>query len=155
MTLDFTIRARIHAFETELRKSNIPGIRELAPCIRSTMVRINFWFFAIVVVIYFKVYYDHSEISQDDILKSLIHAAESIPESIEDMSFPGRLLSFPIVLDDRLNKEALERYMTSTRDKAVYLPSNVDYLATNNGIEGGSKEVLKLLTSSPWVSYLI
>ena len=38
MDLDFTIRARIHAFETEVRKRSLPGVWFLAPCIRSTMV---------------------------------------------------------------------------------------------------------------------
>lgn len=40
MRLDFGIRARIHAFETEVHKRKIPGITSLAPCIRSIMVRI-------------------------------------------------------------------------------------------------------------------
>lgn len=38
MTLDLTVRARIHAFETEIKARGIPGIWALAPCIRSTMV---------------------------------------------------------------------------------------------------------------------
>ena len=78
-------------------------------------------------------------------------ADTSLPEAYEDMSFPGRKLTFPIVLDDRWNREALERYMHSARDKAVYLPSNIEYLANNNGIEGGGVEALKLLVASPWV----
>ena len=75
-----------------------------------------------------------------------------LPDASEDMKFPGRKLTFPIVLDDRWNKEALERYMHSIRDKAVYLPSNIDYLARNNGVQGGSEEALRLLVESPWVS---
>ena len=68
------------------------------------------------------------------------------------MEFPGRKLTFPIVLDDKWNKEALERYMRSIRDEAVYLPSNIEYLARNNGVESGKQEALQLLVSSPWVS---
>lgn len=71
------------------------------------------------------------------------------------MTFPGRKLKFPIVLDDRWNKEALERYMKSTREKAVYLPSNVEYLANNNGVEGGAEGALNKLISSPWVSLFL
>ena len=66
-------------------------------------------------------------------------------------SFPGRKVTFPIVLDDRWNREALERYMRSIRDEAVYLPSNIEYLARNNGLESGA-EALKLLVGSDWVS---
>ena len=41
MALDFAIRARIHAFETEVKQRGVPGIWSLAPCIRSTMVRLS------------------------------------------------------------------------------------------------------------------
>ncbi len=66
------------------------------------------------------------------------------------MVFPGRKLTFPIVLDDRWNREALDRYMRSARDQAVYLPSNIDYLARNNGLKDGA-EALQVMISSPWV----
>lgn len=66
------------------------------------------------------------------------------------MTFPGRRITLPIVLDDRWNREALERYMQSTRDKAVYLPSNIQYLADNNGLEN-SGDALRKLVQSDWV----
>ena len=44
MRLDFILRARVHALESEVRKRNIKGIWAFAPCIRSTMVcLIPFW----------------------------------------------------------------------------------------------------------------
>lgn len=42
--------------------------------------------------------------------------------------------------------------MRTTRDEAVYLPSNVEYLARNNGLEGGMVEALRVLVQSDWVS---
>jgi urea carboxylase len=66
------------------------------------------------------------------------------------MQFPGRRITFPIVLDDHWNKDALARYMSTTRDKAVYLPSNVDYLARNNGLANAG-EALQKLIESDWV----
>jgi urea carboxylase len=77
-----------------------------------------------------------------------------VPDSIDEMTFPGRKLTFPIVLDDQWSREALKRYMSSIRDKAVYLPSNVDYLARNNGFEN-AKEVLDKLVASDWVSTIL
>lgn len=38
MTLDFAVRARVHALEAAVKESGLEGIVELAPCIRSTMV---------------------------------------------------------------------------------------------------------------------
>ncbi|KAK7690310.1 hypothetical protein QCA50_006967 [Cerrena zonata] len=136
MTLDFAVRARIHGLETALRKLELAGIKELAPCIRSTMV-----------------HYDPQQISQAEVLSSLICIEESLPDSVTDMEFPGRKLTFPIVLDDKWNTEALVKYMRSIRDQAVYLPSNAEYLARNNGVEGGKEEALRLLVSSPWLVF--
>jgi hypothetical protein len=41
--------------------------------------------------------------------------------------------------------------MRTTRNSAVYLPSNVDYLARNNGLKGGVDEALQKLVDSAWV----
>ena len=90
--------------------------------------------------------------SQDEVLEAILAAEEMLPEASEDMQFPGRKITFPIVLDDKWNREALQRYMQSMRDQAVYLPSNIEYLARNNGLDGGAEEALKLLVKSPWVS---
>lgn len=38
MHLDFVLRARIHALESEVRRREVSGIWAFAPCIRSTMV---------------------------------------------------------------------------------------------------------------------
>ena len=67
-----------------------------------------------------------------------------------DIEFPGRKIVFPIAFDYRWNREALERYMSATRSKAVYLPSNIDHLAKNKGLRVGATEVLEQLTGSRW-----
>ncbi|PPQ75558.1 hypothetical protein CVT26_012381 [Gymnopilus dilepis] len=137
MRLDILVRARIHAFQCLLQENRIPGMLLLCPCIRSIMC-----------------FYDPSIIRQDDFLKFLREAETSIPEDMSTMSFPGRRITFPIVLDDRWNKEALQRYMSTTRDKAVYLPSNIEYLARNNGLRS-AKVALDKLVASDWASAFI
>ncbi|KDQ58291.1 hypothetical protein JAAARDRAFT_193705 [Jaapia argillacea MUCL 33604] len=134
--LDFNLRARIHAFELAVQMRGVEGIWSFGPCIRSTMCR-----------------YDPSVISQAELLQNLVDAENSLPDSMKDMEFPGRRITFPIVLDDRWNREAVQRYMRSIRDKAVYLPSNIEYLANNNGLDGGAEEALKLLISSDWLVF--
>ena len=89
--------------------------------------------------------------SQRNILTVLIEAELSLPVSTADMVFPGRRITLPIVLDDRWNREALQKYMQTTRDKAVYLPSNVQYLANNNGLDS-EQEALAKLVQSDWVT---
>ncbi|KAJ7114363.1 urea carboxylase [Mycena epipterygia] len=135
MKVDFHLRARVHALETILKQRNVPGILAFCPCIRSTMC-----------------HFDPATISQSDVLAAILDAEKSIPDSMDEMTFPGRRLTFPIVLDDQWSREALKKYMSSIRDKAVYLPSNVDYLARNNGFETGDQVLAKLVASN-WLVF--
>jgi hypothetical protein len=96
-------------------------------------------------------HFDPSVISQADVLAVLLNAERSLPDSASDLRFPGRKITFPIILDDQWCRDALQRYMRTTRNSAVYLPSNVDYLARNNGLEGGVDEALQKLMDSAWV----
>ncbi|KAG2155228.1 allophanate hydrolase subunit 2-domain-containing protein [Suillus bovinus] len=136
MHLDFVLRARIHALESEVRKRKIKGMWTFAPCIRSTMC-----------------HYDPSVICQDDVLAILLNTERSLPDSASDLHFSGRKITFPIVLDDRWCRDALQRYMQTSRNSAVYLPSNIDYLARNNGLEGGVDEALQKLMDSAWLVF--
>ncbi|KAG6917630.1 hypothetical protein DXG01_001737 [Tephrocybe rancida] len=132
MKLDLDVRARIHAFQARLGASSSAGLLKMCPCIRSIMC-----------------HYDARLVSQSEFLTSLVAVKDSLPTSVAQMSFPGRRISFPIVLDDPWNQEALRRYTMTVRQKAVYLPSNVDYLAKNNGLE--PEEALKRLVESDWL----
>lgn len=152
MTLDFAIRARIHAFETEVRKRAIPGVWFLAPCIRSTMVSIRSMFpFIPLFNTGAQIHFDPLVISQASLLSALVEAEVSLPANIESLEFPGRKITFPVVLDDRWNREALEKYIRSIRDTAVYLPSNIEYLARNNGLKS-AQDALRKLVETDWVS---
>lgn len=136
MRLDFVLRVRVHALESEVRKRNIKGIWSFAPCIRSTLC-----------------HYDPSVISQADVLAVLLNTERSLPDSALNLQFFGRKITFPIMLDDQWCRDALQRYMRTTRNSAAYLPSNIDYLARNNGLEGGVDEALQKLMDSAWLVF--
>jgi urea carboxylase len=102
-------------------------------------------------VIIYQVHYDPMVISQAHVLSALVDVETTLPDTLDATEFLGRRITLPIVLDDRWNREALDRYRRSIRDKAVYLPSNIEYLAKNNGLDGGSAEALQLLVKSDWV----
>ena len=92
-------------------------------------------------------------ISQSSLQHLLVELAFLVPCDVKKAEFSARRITFPIVLDDSWNKEALERYMATTRDKAVYLPSNIDYLASNNGLSG-PKDALDKFIGSDWVCFI-
>lgn len=93
-------------------------------------------------------------ISQADVLAILLSLERSLPDFASDLQFPGRGVVFPIVLDDQWSRDALQQYRRTTRNSAVYLPSSVDYLARNNGLEGGIDEALQKPMGSAWVGVL-
>lgn len=89
-------------------------------------------------------------------LSTLLTVESALSSTLQNVTFPGRKLTLPIVLDDKWNRLALEQYMRTIRDKAVYLPSNISYLAKNNGIPGEGKarddQVLRLLSQATWMT---
>ncbi|KAF7760920.1 hypothetical protein Agabi119p4_10329 [Agaricus bisporus var. burnettii] len=133
--LDFFVRARVQVLLEEIQNRNIVGVNQLCPCIRSIMI-----------------HYDNHLVSQADLVQHILSVIKTIPHDLTHLSFKGRRITFPIVLDDPWSKEATERYMRSIREKAVYLPSNVDYIANNNGLSG-SKEALDKLMASDWIVF--
>lgn len=98
-----------------------------------------------------QIHFDPLSISQASLLSALVEAEASLPANVESLEFPGRKITFPVVLDDRWNREALEKYMRSIRNTAVYLPSNIEYLARNNGLKS-AQDALKKLVDTDWVS---
>ncbi|KAJ7861752.1 carbamoyl-phosphate synthase L chain, N-terminal domain-containing protein [Mycena leptocephala] len=71
-------------------------------------------------------------ISQSEVITVIVDVQKYIPGSMDDMTFPGRRYTFPIVLDDQWSCEALTR--------------NVDYLERDNGFD--TAEVLAKLVAS-------
>lgn len=53
-------------------------------------------------------------------------------------SIPSRIFKLPILFDDPLAKAAIDEYMTTLRNSAVYLPDNVEYVAKANGLESAA-----------------
>ncbi|KAJ3987452.1 allophanate hydrolase subunit 2-domain-containing protein [Lentinula detonsa] len=130
MHVDLTMRAYIHSFELEVMKKGLTGIERFSPCIRSTMCHFN-----------------PKQITQKDLLSILIEATHALPNSVTDLNFPGQHFTFPVVLNDRWCHDAILQYMKTTRNKAIYLPSNVDYLAQNNGL-GSAQIALQRIVQS-------
>ncbi|KAG6875088.1 hypothetical protein C0992_005252, partial [Termitomyces sp. T32_za158] len=152
MRLDLNIRARIHAFQKHLTAKRPAGLRTMNPCIRSVMVSLSSKMFCQGDGAYpaqMQCHYDPKLISQPEFLSYLITAQESLPSTMTNMEFLGRRITLPIVLDDPWNKEALQRYMATMRRDAIYLPSNIEYLGKNNGLE--PLEALQRLVQTDWL----
>ncbi|KAK7230131.1 hypothetical protein V2G26_002301 [Clonostachys chloroleuca] len=72
--------------------------------------------------------------SRETLLSSLVEIETSIELSM-DMKIPCREFRLPVVMDHPAIAECIQRYMETTRSKAVYLPDNLEYLRKANGID--------------------
>lgn len=70
-------------------------------------------------------------------LLAVIDEAESSMKPADDMQLAHRVLHLPLAFNDKWTREAIGRYMRSGRAEAPYLPSNVEFVAKNNGGCGG------------------
>jgi urea carboxylase len=59
--------------------------------------------------------------------------------AVSKAGIPSRLFRFPILFDDPLAKAAIDEYMQTLRDSAVYLPDNVEYIAKANGLDSAEQ----------------
>jgi urea carboxylase len=62
-----------------------------------------------------------------------------------------RILHLPMAFNDARTNAAVQKYMRSSRSEGPYLPSNVDFVAANNGIAGGAEGVAKLIFDASYM----
>lgn len=93
--------------------------------------------------------YDPLVISQARILER-VHQIESSLEASVDLSIPCRELRLPLVLDHPEIQNCVQRYMETVRDKAVYLPDNLEYLAKCNGLQS-RRDVFQAMLDTSYV----
>lgn len=53
-----------------------------------------------------------------------------------NVTLPSRVLHLPMAFNERWTHGAIQKYMRSVRSEGPYLPSNVEFVAANNGLTG-------------------
>jgi urea carboxylase len=93
--------------------------------------------------------YDPAEITQREFVDLLDKLESSIDPSV-DIKITCREYRLPVVLDHPDIKTCIQRYMDTTRNKAVYLPDNVEYIRKANALSS-RREAFEILTSTTFV----
>ncbi|KAF1810058.1 urea carboxylase [Eremomyces bilateralis CBS 781.70] len=88
--------------------------------------------------------YDPFQISQSKLL-SRIHEIESNILATIDITIPCREIRLPLVMDHPDVQECIQRYMDTVRNKAAYLPDNIEYLRKCNGLQSRREVFEKML----------
>lgn len=84
----------------------------------------------------YHVQFDPLVVTRKALLSRLINLEKSLDGFSE--SLRSRVFRFPILFDDPLARAAIDEYMTTLRNSAVYLPDNVEYIAKANGLESAA-----------------
>ncbi|KAM0286072.1 hypothetical protein ACHAQH_001080 [Verticillium albo-atrum] len=111
---DFSLRTsfQIFSFIDRHKQQPIPDVEELTPGVRTLHVQYA------------------AGISPQTMLAALrIHENASTPSSL-----PSRSFRLPLAFDDSVSQAAIARYAATIRDKAPWLPSNVDFLQQLNAL---------------------
>jgi urea carboxylase len=93
--------------------------------------------------------YDPTQIAQKDFVE-LLHDLETSIDASVDIKITCREYRLPVVLDHPAIEECIQRYMATTRNKAVYLPDNVEYVRKANALTS-RREAFEMLTSTTFV----
>jgi urea carboxylase len=101
-----------------LAAASVPGLVETSPGVRSVMIE-----------------YDQRILPLADLVKLVMRAESEMPP-VGKVHLPTRVLRLPLAFNDRWTLEAIAKYTRSVRAEAPYLPSNVEFVAKGNGLEG-------------------
>lgn len=130
--LDFKLRFRVHALMDALSKSPVAGIIELSPGVRSLQV-----------------HYDGGVIKQSELVETLVDLESSLPP-VEKMVVPSRIIHMPLAYEDKATLESVDHYRKSVRDKAPWLPSNIEFIRRMNGLES-QDDVRKVVFETSYI----
>ncbi|ANI28964.1 urea carboxylase [Yersinia entomophaga] len=131
--LDLAMRLRIYLLMQAITQSEITGIEELSPGVRSLQVR-----------------YDSQRLTQSQLMALLLGLEQTL-EDVTSLKVPSRIVHLPMAFEDSATLAATERYQQTVRAEAPWLPNNVDFIQRINGLSSREK-VKQILFAS---SYLI
>ena len=116
MELDLGLRARVYGLVAAIHDSNIDGIIELSAGVRSLHI-----------------HYDFNVILPSALIIKLQEIERRLPP-VRSLQVPSRLIRLPMAFEDSGTLEAVDRYRSTIRSSAPWLPNNVDFIQRINGL---------------------
>ena len=85
--------------------------------------------------------------------RSLSCRAEAALPDVRQLKIESRVLHLPMAFRESKSKDAMQRYASSVRPEAVYLPDNVPFVAANNGLGGGVDALKKIVFDASYMVF--
>ncbi|MBO9197836.1 urea carboxylase [Rhizobium sp. 16-449-1b] len=116
MTLDIALRLRVHLLMEALVQSQLPGIIDLTPGIRSLQI-----------------HYDGTTITRKRLLGLLGEIEKTLPAA-QDVKVPSRIVHLPLSWNDPDAELAMRKYQELVRPNAPWCPDNIEFIRRINGL---------------------
>lgn len=117
--MDFNLSYRIHKLIEMVGELDVRGVVEMSRGVRSVLIEYN------------------EKISQNDLVRTLLAIEKEIVFT-NKWKVPSRVIKLPMAFEDEKTLDAVKRYSETIRSEAPWLPNNVDFIASINGIERSS-----------------
>lgn len=115
-SMDLNLSYRIHKLIEMVTDRQVVGIVEMLRGVRSVLIE-----------------YD-AQISQLQLVDTML-ALEKEIVFVNKWKLPSRIIKLPMAFEDKKTLDAVKRYQETIRLDAPWLPNNVDFIASINGIE--------------------
>jgi urea carboxylase len=113
--IDLNLRFRVHALEQQIRETQLPGIIDITPGVRSLQI-----------------HYD-SRLHRQELLEALDACERRIPD-LDNITVQSRVVHLPLSWDDPATRLAIRKYMQGVRPDAPWCPSNIEFIRRINGL---------------------
>ncbi|MCC2313795.1 urea carboxylase [Cellulomonas xiejunii] len=130
--LDLGLRLRVHALAEALRARALLGVVDVTPGVRTLHVHVDPALLPVRVLV--------------DVLVAL----EADLPATDALVVPSRRVHLPLSFEDPAVGEAVERYTAGVRERAPWLPSNVELVRRMNGL-ASTRDVLDTLLAAEYL----
>ncbi|HUH63175.1 MAG TPA: urea carboxylase [Terracidiphilus sp.] len=114
--LDLALRFRVHLLEGKLRASQLPGLIDVTPGVRSLQI-----------------HYDNRRLRRDELLEALESFDAELPAQPQ-AAVPSRIVHMPLSWNDPATRLAQAKYMQAVRPDAPWCPDNIEFIRRINGL---------------------
>jgi urea carboxylase len=117
MTLDLTLRLRIHALEQWVHENLREGVVDVTAGVRSLLLQV-----------------DGDRLTVRRAVAALRRGTSEVGD-VEGRPFASRIVRLPLSWDDPATREAIQRYMHGVRADAPWCPWNIEFIRRINGLD--------------------
>lgn len=115
-TMDLNLAYRLHKLIELVNDLKVEGVVEMSRGVRSVLIEFD------------------ASVSQKVLLDTLLSIEKEIV-FVNKWKVPSRVIKLPMAFEDKKTLDAVKRYLETIRSNAPWLPNNVDFIASINGLE--------------------